>query len=364
MEGTFMTKIIAFHLPQFHCIPENDEWWGEGFTEWTNTKKATPLYKGHYQPREPYKDNYYNLLDKESIKWQTDTAKKHGIYGFCYYHYWFNGKLLLEKPVEILLNEKDIEFPFCLCWANEPWTRAWDGGEKEVIMPQSYGNEENWEKHINYLLQFFKDERYIKIDNKPVFVIYRSNNINRCDELISYWNEKCVENGFNGIYLIEEINTFQDKPILKLSQAVLEFEPMLTVNNKASLVTKLNRRIKRVLRDKVNIKTLDTYDYDKIWKRIIGRKSNYDGKKVFYGGFVDWDNTARKKENATIIKGATPDKFEIYLTKQLRKANDLNCEYLFINAWNEWAEGTYLEPDKKYGYRYLEAVKNSLNNQL
>ena len=276
-----MTKIIAFHLPQFHCIPENDEWWGEGFTEWTNTKKATPLYKGHYQPREPYKDNYYNLLDKESIKWQTDTAKKHGIYGFCYYHYWFNGKLLLEKPVEILLNEKDIEFPFCLCWANEPWTRAWDGGEKEVIMPQSYGNEENWEKHINYLLQFFKDERYIKIDNKPVFVIYRSNNINRCDELISYWNEKCVENGFNGIYLIEEINTFQDKPILKLSQAVLEFEPMLTVNNKASLVTKLNRRIKRVLRDKVNIKTLDTYDYDKIWKRIIGRKSNYDGKKYF-----------------------------------------------------------------------------------
>lgn len=144
-----MTKLIAFHLPQFHSIPENDEWWGKGFTEWVNTKKATASFSGHYQPREPLNDNYYDMLDYETRKWQADIAKKNGIYGFCYYHYWFNGKLLLEKPLEMLSNEKDIDMNYCFCWANEPWTRAWDGSEKEVIMPQEYGKEEEWESHLN-----------------------------------------------------------------------------------------------------------------------------------------------------------------------------------------------------------------------
>ena len=160
------TKIIAFYLPQFHRIPENDKWWGEGFTEWTNTKSSKPLFKGHDQPKEPLNDNYYNLLDKDTRKWQGELAKKYGIYAFCYYHYWFNGKLLLQKPIEKMLNQNEPNLPFCMCWANEPWSRSWDGREKEVIMPQAYGEKKQWKKHFDYLLPFFKDTRYIKVGNK------------------------------------------------------------------------------------------------------------------------------------------------------------------------------------------------------
>lgn len=358
-----MSKIIAFHLPQFHAIPENNKWWGEGFTEWSNTKKAEKLYEDHYQPREPLNDYYYNLLEKKDIKWQVETAKKYGVYGFCYYHYWFNGKLLLEKPVEILLKEKHINMPFCFCWANEPWTRAWDGGEKEVIMSQTYGNKEKWLEHIQYLIQFFKDERYIKIDNKPVFVIYRTNNINCCEELVSFWNIKCKEAGFDGIYIIEEVNTFQKNPVLENSSAVIEFEPMLTVNSNSNISTKIKRKLKEQLRKKAGLNFLDTYDYDDVWKQIINRNSVYKNKKTIHGAFVDWDNTARKKNNATIIKGSSPEKFEKYLTQQLNKSNSQKNEFLFINAWNEWAEGTYLEPDKKNGYEYLEALSRAIKNQ-
>lgn len=357
-----MTKIIAFYLPQFHVIPENNAWWGEGFTEWVNTRKAKPLYNGHYQPREPYNDNYYDLLDHEARVWQAELAKKYDIGGFCYYHYWFNGKMLLEKPLEGILKDKNPDFPFCMCWANEPWTRAWDGGEKEVIMPQEYGNKDNWEKHFNYLIQFFKDDRYIKVDNKPLFVIYRTSNINNCEEMVSFWNDKCIENGFEGIYLVEEANTFQKEPCLKQSEAVIDFEPMLTVNTQLSTSGKVVRKVKQILRKNFKLKILDTYDYDTVWKNIINKKVSYGNKKVFLGGFVDWDNTARKNENATIIKGASPEKFEKYLTEQLKKADEVNSEFVFINAWNEWAEGTYLEPDKKYKYGYLEAVSNAVKS--
>ena len=159
-------KIIAFYLPQFHNIPENDEWWGDGFTEWVNVKKAKPLFDGHVQPKEPLNDNYYNLLDDNIKIWQAKIAKEYGVYGFCYYHYWFNGKLLLEKPMEQMLNNKKIDIPFCISWANEPWTKAWVN-EKKVLIPQSYGGVNEWKEHFDYLLPFFKDERYIKVHNKP-----------------------------------------------------------------------------------------------------------------------------------------------------------------------------------------------------
>ena len=170
-------KILAFVLPQFHTIPENDEWWGEGFTEWTNVRKAQPLFPGHLQPRVPANGRYYNLLDPATMDWQAQLAKTHGLDGFCYYHYWFNGKRLLDKPLDLLLERGKPDFPFCLAWANEPWTRAWAGGDREVLMPQEYGGESDWRRHFDCLLRFFRDPRYIRVDGKPMLLLYRTNSI-------------------------------------------------------------------------------------------------------------------------------------------------------------------------------------------
>src|SRR5688572_19281779 len=183
-------KILAFHLPQFHRIPENDQWWGEGFTEWTNVRKAKPLYRGHYQPRIPAAANYYDLLDPQTQDWQAQIARAHGIYGFCYYHYWFDGKRLLERPVEQLLARSAPDFPFCLAWANEPWTRAWDGGDRQVLMPQTYGGPEDWRRHIDCLLQAFRDPRYIRVYDKPMLLIYRTSSIRELQPMLNLWNDE------------------------------------------------------------------------------------------------------------------------------------------------------------------------------
>ena len=359
-----MTKIIAFFLPQFHEIPENNKWWGQGFTEWINTKKAKPLFKGHYQPREPLGDNYYNMLDKTTMHWQKDLAKQYGIHGFCYYHYWFNGKMLLEKPLEIILEDKSIDLPFCMCWANEPWTRAWDGGDKEVIMPQTYGKEEAWEKHFEYLVKFFMDDRYIKVENKPMFVLYRTSNITNCEDMISYWNSRCKDYGFNGIYIVEEVNSFQNNVCLEKSQGYLEFEPVYTLCHDLGLNGNLRVKTTGLLKKlRKNKAVIQKYDYDYVWKRIITRKREQNGKTPILGAFVDWDNTARKGSNGIVFENMTPEKFQFYLTKQLERCTEASSEFLFINAWNEWAEGTYLEPDKKYGYANLEAIKNAQQNK-
>ena len=359
----FMTKLIAFHLPQFHSIPENDEWWGKGFTEWVNTKKATASFSGHYQPREPLNDNYYDMLDYETRKWQADIAKKNGIYGFCYYHYWFNGKLLLEKPLEMLLDEKDIDMNYCFCWANEPWTRAWDGSEKEVIMPQEYGKEEEWENHFKYLLKFFKDKRYIKNEGRPMLVIYRTNIIPHCEEMIDYFEKRCLESGFEGIYVIEEKNSFQKEGVCKNSKAVMEFEPMNTIVNDKDFIKKCYDKVNYIINRNPYKDKIMYFDYDNVWKKIIKRKITKDGKKKILGAFVDWDNTARKGTKATVFKGASPEKFGKYMKEQLRKAKKEDVDFIFINAWNEWAEGTYLEPDKKYGYSYLDKIREIVSEE-
>ena len=191
-------KIIAFYLPQFHNIPENDEWWGDGFTEWVNVKKAKPLYAGHVQPKEPLDDNYYDLTDDKVKVWQSQLAKKYGVYGFCYYHYWFNGKLLLEKPMEQMLANPEVDTPFCICWANEAWTKAWVNSTQTLI-PQKYGEKKEWKDHFDYMLKFFKDDRYIKCDGKPLLVIYKPELIECGNEMIDYFQELAKEAGFPGI---------------------------------------------------------------------------------------------------------------------------------------------------------------------
>jgi lipopolysaccharide biosynthesis protein len=356
-------KIIAFYLPQFHQIPENDKWWGEGFTEWTNVRKAKPLFEGHYQPREPLGDKYYNLLDKNVLKWQANLARKYGVYGFCYYHYWFNGKLLLEKPIENMLMTGEPEFPFCLSWANEPWTRRWSGLGKDVLMPQNYGYKKDWERHFQYLLRYFLDKRYILIDDKPVFIIYRTSSIVNCQELLEYWEYRAKESGLKGIYFIETINSFQNKPYCIHSHGVLKFEPMLTREFGLPLFFRIKRKIRSKLSLFLKNFSLKIIDYDYIWKYILKNDNIFKNKKIFLCSFPSWDNTARRGYNGTVIAGASPEKFERYFKIQVKKAkNKYNSEYIFINAWNEWAEGAYLEPDKKYGYGYLKAIKSILDS--
>ena len=346
-------KIIAWHLPQFHTFPENDKWWGRGFTEWTNVKKAKPLYKNHYQPRVPLNNNYYDLSLESALEEQCKMAQEYGIYGFCFYHYWFDGKLLMEKPTEQLLQNQNITLNYCFSWANEPWTKAWDGAEREVIMPQHYGKEKEWQQHYAYLSPFFKDERYIKVDNKPMFLIYRTASIPDCEKMIEYWNYLAKQEGFDGIHIVETLNYFQDHPVCANSQAVVYMVPTYkSQNSRLVLYLKL---IKTILCKHVK---MQVESYDVAWKKIIKRPYvEYGDRETYLGSFVGWDNTARKGTRGKVIEGVSPQKFEEYTRMQVEKSKS---DFLFVNAWNEWAEGTYLEPDERDQYGYLEAIKNIL----
>lgn len=386
---TGIMKIIAFYLPQFHEIHENNEWWGHGFTEWTNTKKSKPLFKDHYQPREPLEGNYYNLLDDDVKKWQVELAKNNGIYGFCFYHYWFkDGKKLLEKPIEQYLRNKELELPFCLSWANEPWSRRWDGSEHKVLMPQEYGGKDEWEDHFKYLLPFFRDERYITSAGKPIFVIYKPDIIPCINEMIDYWQKLAIDNGLQGIsfaYQYPDFHLEKNKDDGRFDMAI-EFEPLFSfardrfgksamdkfkellklysqnsnsfINRSKQIINGLmdrNSSIKFAFRFTVN----DIRDYDLIVNKSTTNVPITD--KAVPGVFTDWDNTPRRGKNATLFTGSTPEKFKEYLSIQIRRAKEVyNKDMIFINAWNEWAEGAYLEPDKKYGYAYLQAVKDAL----
>lgn len=360
-------KIIAFYLPQFHTFPENDEWWGKGFTEWTNVKKAKPLYKGHIQPRIPLHNYYYDLLNVDTLRWQANLAKEYGIYGFCYYHYWFDGKMLMNRPMEILLENKDIKQKFCVCWANEDWTKAWAKKEKTVLIGQTYGNRDDWKKHFDYLLQFFKDERYIKIDNKPLFIIYRPELIETLRYMIEFWNQLAIENGFEGIklayqqiyynHLIEHTGDLFDYGI--------EYQPGFVRQQQQKSLSVIKRKILHEIISKLNLpqKKWSTiyYDYDDTWKRILNIVPR--DEKMIPGAFVDWDNTPRYKKHSSVVIGYSKDKFQNYLTAQIKRTKEVyHKDMLFLFAWNEWGEGGYLEPDEREKFGRLEAVKASLKD--
>lgn len=357
-------KVLTFYLPQFHKIPENDNWWGKGFTDWVSARTATSLFLGHYQPRIPDHDNYYNLLQKKTMMWQAKLAKKTGIYGFCIYHYWFgNGKQLLEKPAENLLRWQDIDINYCFSWANESWVCSWsrfkgnawvytdaDGKERDKVcsgrlVKQEYGDEVEWRKHFEYLLPFFRDKRYIKKDNKPVFVIYRPDNIRRIKAMVQYWNALAIGQGFSGIYFIGTNDPNWEK---RKMNAGLIYEPGYVLHEKNKSVEyakKINGILKRM-----NIHIPYIYSYDNIWRSILKRPKI---RGMYYGGLVDYDNTPRRGTMGYVIWGASPSKFGKYFGRLYQRAAEREDEYVFLNAWNEWGESTYLEPDSRYGMRYL-----------
>lgn len=348
-------KCIAFVLPQFHQISENDTWWGEGFTEWTNVRKAAALYPEHDQPKKPLNDFYYDLTDPDVKKWQAEIAKAHGIYGFCYYHYWFNGRRLLEQPVQQILASKEPDFPFCLSWANEPWTRKWDGTEDDVLMPQEYGDESEWQKHFFTLLEAFHDERYIRVDDKPIFIIYRPSSIPRCNDMLQYWRDLALENGLKGLHIIRTLGGF---PLDEQHgfDASLEFEPHYTFAHGGLQHLWSSKQIN----DKQHI----VIDYDQVWESILERSPHRNGELIYPGAFVNWDNTPRIGAAGQSTLGANPHKFGIYLARQIERAKTMfRSDFIYINAWNEWAEGAYLEPDAHHQYQYLQAIKEALQYQ-
>lgn len=372
-------KIIPFYLPQFHTIPENDKWWGEGFTEWTNVKKAKPLFEGHDQPRIPLNNNYYNLMDDNVKIWQAKLAKEYGIFGFCYYHYWFKGgKQLLEKPAEQMLVNKEVDLPFCFCWANENWSRNWDGGNREVIMEQEYGGRDDWEKHFQYLLPFFQDERYITVDGKPLFIIYKPEQIIDIQQMATYFRKRAVESGFPGLCLAFQFPTYYADMYYRedIFDYRIGFEPVYSRNaanlEKPGTVSKV-KFLRKVLGENAVSKyrkarqgqtgsnwgksqCLAMYFYDETWEQIL---KNEWTREFLPGALVDWDNTPRNK-HGVLYEGFTIEKFEKYMKRLVKRANKESKPIIFINAWNEWAEGAFLEPDETYGYQKLEAIKKAL----
>lgn len=373
-------KTIAYYLPQFHSIPENDKAWGKGFTEWTNTKKAKPMFEGHYQPKVPLNENYYCLLDDDIKIWQANLAKQYEVFGFCYYHYWFkDGRMLLEKPAEQMLTNSKIDIPFCFSWANENWSKRWDGGNQELIAVQDYGTKEDWKRHLEYLIPFFKDNRYITLDGNPVFLIYKPEEIPNVDAMLSFMKKEIKKYGFHSIcFMIQNPNWFfsPSYDIGKFSYQI-KFHPFFALAYKDKNMNKLYtlQKTYRVLK-KIKLEWLlegslkwirrrrhaaeeniqKKLDYDEIWNVILDSEAD---PRFIEGGFTDWDNTARKK-NGYVHIGASPEKFANYMKKLYYKVKKNNqVPVVFLNAWNEWCEGAYLEPDELNKYGYLEALKKA-----
>jgi len=356
------TKIIAFYLPQFHEIPENNDAWGEGFTEWTNVKKARPLYRGHNQPRVPLNENYYNLLDADIMVRQMNLARKYGIYGFCFYHYWFKGKKVLEKPLEMMLKNEAANLPYCFAWANEAWTKTWHGakGAKEVLIRQTYGTKKDWEEHYLYLCQFFKDENYIKRDNKPVLLIYKINNMRHRSEMFECFNELAQKDGFDGIFIVQMLSNEDPKSNLKWIEGYVDFEPAHIRNQIRKTGDKKYERRAELAKKFPNWNwwnrfICDIFDYKKINETLLNLRHS---KNHFRGMFVDYDDSPRRGKSALIFKNSTPERFGYYLREHIKRARAEGNELIFINAWNEWGESNYLEPDMHNQYAYLNEIKD------
>lgn len=353
-------KPVAFYLPQFHTFKENNEWWGEGFTEWTNTRKATPKYEGHYQPREPHDDfGYYTLDNKEMLQKQAKLAKEHGIYGFCFYYYWFSGKRLMEKPLDIFLANKDIDINFCLCWANENWTRTWDGLEKNVLIKQDYTEEDDI-NFIKDLKKYIDDERYIKVDNKPVIIVYNPKAIPDCKKTFAAWRKTAKETGIGEILIwicqTHDINATKLN-IINDVDGEIEFPP-----HKPNIAAvDLNK-----LYFENGCKPSALYYYESIINSYLMRNRDKSNTLPVYKTVtLAWDNSARRNIGWVNLIYYSLESFYGWVNDTVRyteKAHKKDKQFMFINAWNEWAEGTYLEPDKKTGYANINTFSRALYN--
>ncbi len=352
------TKLIAFYLPQFHTISLNNKYIEQGFTEWTNVTKILPQFIGHYQPHLPVDVGFYDLTTDKIMYRQIELAKMYGIYGFCFYYYWFSGgKRLLETPLFNFLKNKELDIPFALCWANESWAKQWDGGNKEVMMEQKFSYDD-CDKFFFDILPFWKDERYIKVNNRPLFIIYNPKLFK--DEETIYFvkrlRELAKENGLGDLYIIgAKVFGNTDSTIYGMNASV-EFYPNGHKNLKE---IDLNGKI---LNKRFMSKVFDMEDAIKNKKFMP--EVNYPMYKTV---FPYWDNSARKAFQGGWVFQTTPDLYKEWLKDSInwtKKKHNPDEQFVFINAWNEWAEGAHLEPDRQFGYAFLEATKEVLEDRL
>jgi hypothetical protein len=362
-------QFLAYYLPQFHPIPENDLWWGKGFTEWTNVTKAKPLFKGHYQPILPGQLGFYDLRVPDIQEKQAQLAAEYGIDGFVYYQYWFgNGKMLLEKPAEAMLSNKNIALPFCFCWANETWKGIWHGLDNpDVLMEQLYEGEKGYRTYFDYLLPFFKDKRYIKVANKPMFHVYRIEDIPDLDLFLTVFNDLAIKEGFDGIYFISTIASSLDVVLNNTSiygQIGMDVFFEMRYEKKSffkqgSFLGKGENKLKQKFTASYKIgarKKPLIFDYK---KGVSQFNIQFPHRKYISCVFPNWDNSARSGKKSLIFKNANPTDWQQHLqiaVDELLK-NPSNPPFVIIKSWNEWAEGNHLEPDAKYGLGWLEAVK-------
>ncbi|WP_443190919.1 glycosyltransferase WbsX family protein [Pseudomonas indica] len=368
-----MVRALAFYLPQFHPIPENNEWWGEGFTEWTNVAAARPRFSGHHQPHIPADMGFYDLRLSETRIKQAELAKQYGLSGFCYYHYWFNGKQLLDRPLREVLAEGQPDFPFCICWANENWTRAWDGLERQVLIAQRY-TEEDSRAHIDALMAYFTDPRYITVEGRPLFLVYRPDHIPNANAYFDAWREVAEKAGLSGLYICAVKNGFvelTDEELLAQGyDAIVDFQPdrrdFPVASTSSQRVVDLARKILpsaiyQLL--KTNVSAVNRIDYNALVEGMVSKEwpKHYRKYPVV---FPSWDNTARRK-TPTVIQNLSPEPYEKWLRYSVKQitAYPENEQFVFINAWNEWAEGCHLEPDRRLGKVFLEATRDVLTER-
>lgn len=345
------TKLIAFYLPQYHKIQENDEWWGPGFTEWTNVAKGRPNFDGHYQPHIPRDLGFYDLSRVEVMREQAAMARLYGVHGFCFYYYWFSGRRVLERPLDNFLNS-DIDMPFCLCWANENWTRTWDGDTKSVLLEQKY-LEDDEEKLIASLMSFFSDPRYIRVDGKPLLVVYRINELPDPSGSVRKWRAAAQNAGLPGLHI--SVVDFYDisDPREVGADAMVEFPP-----HKFNGPQNHPNPMPRITNPEFSGGMVD-------YVKMIAQSAHRERPdfNLYRGIIPGWDNTARRQNAPTIIVNNCPELYGAWLSflRAYTRESQPNQEnsFLFINAWNEWGEGCHLEPDLRWGLRFLEETKRS-----
>jgi lipopolysaccharide biosynthesis protein len=372
-------KVIAIYLPQFHPIPENDEWWGAGFTEWRNVARARPRFRGHNQPQIPADLGFYDLRLQETRKAQAELAFEHGIHGFCYYHYWFNGKMLLERPFNEVLESGQPDFPFCLCWANENWTRRWDGQDNQVLIAQNYSTYDP-QAHIAWLARAFADKRYISVDGKPLWLIWRAASIPKLDYVIDAWRKAARSLGFPDVFLcaVRGGHNRQNEAAFSASgfDSVLNVQPgaLPTSGYHWYVVRKKLKRLLPNVASKLlaamgatkfapNSLTYSKEDYSTVMRKAIDEMLKPQQLPVFPCVFPSWDNSARRSVGALVIQNDDAELYGSWLRECLRhvsRAHPPQTQFVFVNAWNEWAEGCHLEPDLTNGRRFLEATRSAL----
>ena len=362
-------RVLAYYLPQFHPIPENDEWWGKGFTEWTNVGKAKKLFLGHYQPHVPADLGYYDLRVPETREAQADMAREYGVEGFVYWHYWFgNGRVLLERPFTEVLHSGQPDFPFCLAWANETWKGFAFGqnDERNALIEQRYLGDEDYIAHFKYVLPAFKDKRYITCDGKPIFIIYKADDIPDISHYMELWQDLARKNELNGIYFIaHELERQGEKSTLFYYKkrkdegfdGVNFVNMMVRRNEDLPLWLRILRRLLYKNPSFRIIPSLRPYRTD-IFKTILDEKED-----VFPSVLPNWDHTPRTGIRGDVLYGSTPEKFGEAVKSAVERISGKEADkrFLFIKSWNEWAEGNYMEPDLRWGRKYLEALKNAIS---